>query len=144
MAAPAGGSERAAPVEAGERPDRPAEHRADLRHHHAARPARERVDADQEEASSAAPARPADRAPRRDRLGERERTAAGPTYGEAPRASSSVDRAPRGDRSRRDAAQPRRDDDAPVVGLGDHVPDFLLRPVKARPRATPEPVEAEE
>jgi hypothetical protein len=42
------------------------------------------------------------------------------------------------------AAQPRRDDDAPVIGLGDHVPDFLLRPVKARARATPEPIEAEE
>jgi hypothetical protein len=31
-----------------------------------------------------------------------------------------------------------------VIGLGDHVPDFLLRPVKARARATPEPIEAEE
>jgi hypothetical protein len=41
-------------------------------------------------------------------------------------------------------AQPRRDDDAPVIGLGDHVPDFLLRPVKARPRTTPEPVEAKD
>ena len=30
------------------------------------------------------------------------------------------------------------------IGLGDHVPDFLLRPVKARARATPEPIKAEE
>ena len=47
------------------------------------------------------------------------------------------DRAPREDRPRREASQPRRDDDAPVIGLGDHVPDFLLRPVKARARAAP-------
>ena len=137
------GSERAAPVEAGERPDRHAEHRADSRHHHAARPARERVDADQEDASSPAPARPRRQDPptalRAATARARERSAAGPAYGEAPRASSSVDRAPRGDRPRRDAAQPRRDDDAPVVGLGDHVPDFLLRPVKARPRPRPSP-----
>jgi len=31
-----------------------------------------------------------------------------------------------------------------VIGLGDHVPDFLLRPVKGRAKATPEPIEAEE
>ena len=136
-------SQRAEPVEAGQRPDRQAGHRADSRHHHAARPSQERVPADQEEASSPTPARAADRAPRRDRP-PRERNAAGPAYGEAPRAPSSADRAPRGDRPHRDAAQPRRDDDAPVIGLGDHVPDFLLRPVKARPRTTPEPVEAKE
>jgi len=135
--------QRAEPVEAGGRPARHAEHRADSRRHHAARPSQERVPADQEEASSPTPARSADRAPRRDRP-LRERTAAGPANGEAPRASNSVDRAPRGERPLRDAAQPGRDDDAPVVGLGDHVPDFLLRPVKARPRATPEPVEAKE
>ena len=130
-------------LKAAGRPDRHAEHRADSRRHHAERPARERVPADQEEASSPAPARSADRAPRRDRA-PRERTAAGSANGEAPRASTSVDRAPRGERPRRDAAPPRRDDDAPVIGLGDHVPDFLLRPVKARPRPTPEPIEAEE
>jgi hypothetical protein len=135
--------ERAEPVEAGERLARHAEPRAESRHHHATRPAHERVDADQEDASSPAPARSAALAPRRDRP-QRGRNAAGPAFGEAPRASSSVDRAPRGDRLRRESAQPRRDDDAPVIGLGDHVPDFLLRPVKARPRATPEPVEAEE
>ncbi|MDO9443645.1 MAG: DEAD/DEAH box helicase, partial [Beijerinckiaceae bacterium] len=27
----------------------------------------------------------------------------------------------------------RDDDDVPVVGLGDHVPSFLLRPVKLKP-----------
>jgi hypothetical protein len=34
--------------------------------------------------------------------------------------------------------------EAPVIGLGDHVPNFLLRPVKARPQPAPEPIEAEE
>ena len=134
--------ERAEPVEAGERPDRKAEHRTDSRRHHA-RPSQERVPADQEGASGPTPAKSADRSPRRDRP-QRERTAAGPASDEAPRSPSPVDRAPRGDSPRRDTPQPRRDEDAPVIGLGDHVPDFLLRPVKARPRATPEPVEAKE
>jgi superfamily II DNA/RNA helicase len=136
--------ERAEPVEAGARPARQAEPRADSRRHHAARPPQEPIPAaDQGEASNLTPARSADRAPRRDRP-VRERTAAGPAKAEAPRSPSAVDRAPRGERPRRDAPPPRRDDDAPVVGLGDHVPDFLLRPVKARPRVTPEPVEAKE
>jgi superfamily II DNA/RNA helicase len=34
--------------------------------------------------------------------------------------------------------RPRRDDDAPVVGLGDHVPSFLLRPVPKRIRQSQE------
>ena len=41
----------------------------------------------------------------------------------APRAPSFADPPPRRER-------PAREDDAPVIGLGDHVPDFLLRPVK--------------
>ena len=45
---------------------------------------------------------------------------------------------------RRAAERPAREDDAPVIGLGDHVPDFLLRPVKARARPAPAPIEAEE
>jgi superfamily II DNA/RNA helicase len=40
--------------------------------------------------------------------------------------------------------RPRREDDAPVIGLGDHVPDFLLRPVKARAKPAREPIEAED
>ncbi|HCX69426.1 MAG TPA: RNA helicase, partial [Rhodobiaceae bacterium] len=31
-----------------------------------------------------------------------------------------------------------KDDDEPVVGLGDHVPAFILRPVKLPKRATKE------
>jgi superfamily II DNA/RNA helicase len=134
---------RPSSAEGAERPDRHAERRPDSRRHHAALPSRERPPADQEDASGPIAARSTDRPPRRERA-PRERTAAGPAHDEAPRSPSPVDRTPREDRPRRDAAQPRRDDDAPVIGLGDHVPDFLLRPVKARPRATPEPVEAKE
>ncbi|HEY1864858.1 MAG TPA: DEAD/DEAH box helicase [Roseiarcus sp.] len=48
-----------------------------------------------------------------------------------------------GDRPQR-RERPRHEDEAPVIGLGDHVPDFLLRPVKARARTAPEPIEADE
>src|SRR5271167_4941228 len=99
-------SERAAPVEGGERPDRHASRHPDARRHHAERPPRERVAAEAERAA-------------------------------APRAPSFADAPPRRER-------PRREDDAPVIGLGDHVPDFLLRPVKARARQAPAPIEAEE
>jgi hypothetical protein len=49
------------------------------------------------------------------------------------------------DEPRRRPEPPRgHDDDKPVRGLGDHVPNFLLRPVRA-PRATHvEGVEAED
>ena len=98
-----------------ERPDRP-----DSRHHHAERPAREQIAAEAERASSARP-RPAAEA-------ERHSPARPPTYGDRPQ--------------RRE--RPAREDEAPVIGLGDHVPDFLLRPVKARAKAAPEPIEADE
>ncbi len=137
--------ERPAPIEGGEGPDRHAEHRPDSRRRRPARPPQERPEAEQEQALALTPAavdfadapQPPDRSPRH-------RPAGASANGEAPRAPSFGDRAPREDRPRRDAPQPRRDDDAPVIGLGDHVPDFLLRPVKARARATPEPIEAEE
>ena len=50
------------------------------------------------------------------------------------------DRRPRPERPERDARpapsrRPRREeDDAPVIGLGDHIPSFLLRPVRPRPK----------
>ena len=34
----------------------------------------------------------------------------------------------------RNASHPRRESDGPVIGLGDHVPSFLLRPVPKRAR----------
>jgi len=97
---------RAEPIEGGARPDRHAESRADSRHHHAARPTRERVAAETERASAARALSFAEAPPRRER--------------------------------------PRREQEAPVIGLGDHVPDFLLRPVKARAKPAREPIEAEE
>ena len=36
-------------------------------------------------------------------------------------------------RTARPARQGRQDDEAPVVGMGDHVPMFLLRPVRLKP-----------
>ena len=67
----------------------------------------------------------------------RERAAAGAERRPGARVPAGADRAPREKR-------PPRENEAPVVGLGDHVPDFLLRSVKSRPKAAREPVEAEE
>ena len=44
----------------------------------------------------------------------------------------------------RDVPRPRREPDGPVIGLGDHVPSFLLRPVPKRARHAHEPAEAED
>ena len=66
-----------------------------------------------------------------------ERIAAEPERRPSARVPAAADQAPRRER-------PRREDDAPVIGLGDHVPDFLLRPVKTRARPAREPIEAEE
>ncbi len=124
--------ERAAPAEGGERPDRHAEHRADSRRHQAERPPRERVTARAERQQ------PRDPVPAEvERPQPRERLAADAERSPATRPPRSADPGPRRDRS-------RRDDDAPVIGLGDHVPDFLLRPVKTRARPAREPIEAEE
>jgi superfamily II DNA/RNA helicase len=138
-------SERPAPIEGGEAPDRQhAEPRLETsRRRRPARPAQERPAAEQEQALAPAPVDFAD-APQPPDRSPRHRPAGAPTNGEAQRPPRFGDRAPREDRPRRDPQQPRRDDDAPVIGLGDHVPDFLLRPVKARARVTPEPIEAEE
>jgi len=67
----------------------------------------------------------------------RERAAAETERRSGARSPAVADRAPRRER-------PRREDEAPVIGLGDHVPDFLLRPVKGRARPAREPIEAEE
>ena len=94
------------------------ETRADSRRHHAERPARDA-------------SRPRRRIRRASALRRRR--------------SAALARAIRVPEIARNAGgDPPRDDDAPVIGLGDHVPDFLLRPVKARAKAAPEPIEAEE
>jgi superfamily II DNA/RNA helicase len=66
----------------------------------------------------------------------RERVAAEAGGRSDARVPAFAERAPRRDRP--------REDDAPVIGLGDHVPDFLKRSVKSRARTAREPVEAEE
>jgi superfamily II DNA/RNA helicase len=123
-----GAHKRPVAVEGGERPDRHADHRADSRHHRAERPPRERVAADQERALACASQRVAEPSSLRQRP------------------ASARDAAPRGltlteSSSRREQ---RREADPPVIGLGDHVPNFLLRPVRTRPRLVREPVEADE
>ncbi len=57
-----------------------------------------------------------------------------PAHGGSQGSSHSGSNAPR---------RPRRDDDGgpPVVGLGDHVPSFLLRPVRLPPKPAPAEVE---
>ena len=109
-------SQRTAPVEEAPRPDRHVERRPNLRRHHAERPPGERIAAERIAA---------------------ERIAAEPERRPSARVPAAADQAPRRER-------PRREDDAPVIGLGDHVPDFLLRPVKTRARPAREPIEAEE
>jgi superfamily II DNA/RNA helicase len=111
-------AQRPPAAEEAERPDRHPDHRPESRRHHAERPARERPAAEAE--------RPA-----------RERAAAEAERNVTARAPSSRDRPQRRER-------PAREEDAPVIGLGDHVPDFLLRPVKARAKTAPEPIEADE
>jgi len=90
-----GGRRRAGEGEERAKTDRHPEHHPESRRHHAERPARERVAADEERAAELRPSRFAEPARR--------------------------DRTPRGE-------------ERPVVGLGDHVPSFLLRPVPKRTR----------
>ena len=63
----------------------------------------------------------------------------------APRMRERQERAPRREAPAHRPSHPRRDDDhdAPTIGMGDHVPSFMLRAVKLPP-AKPEKVEAEE
>jgi superfamily II DNA/RNA helicase len=150
--------ERAAPVERG---DRRADHGTHSRRHRAERSSQERPVEDAEHAPAQAAPSFAEPSPRRqgparereatDLQGAsaqagpsrrrerpaRERVAQNIDQGSPPRPSGFADPPP-------GAERPRREVDAPVIGLGDHVPDFLLRPVKARPRLAREPIEAEE
>ncbi len=125
--------------EAAERPGRHGARHADSRQRRPERPQRERV--------AAAPGRPEDAA-QADRLGDRgtdsrrhraERPLQERTAAEQERAANRPARF--GDPSRRE--RPRRDDQ-PVIGLGDHVPSFLLRPVPKRVRQGHEPEHAAE
>ncbi len=129
-----GGRHRGEPSEDRPKADRHPERGANSRRHHAERPAQERVAAERERQAN----------PRR-RHAERpakEPVAAQPESAPAPRLAPARFADPQ---PRRDAARPRRDDE-PVIGLGDHVPGFLLRPVPKRVRHPHdhERIEAEE
>ena len=71
---------------------------------------------------------------------DRERPATQPARGSASQPVRFADPSPRR------IEHPRRDNDGPVIGLGDHVPGFLLRPVPKRVRQpqAQEHVEAED
>jgi superfamily II DNA/RNA helicase len=124
--------------EARRRPDGRERRAADSRRHHAERPAREHVASDQKQPPAPQAAATAEPAPRRERPAQ-ERAAAVQERPSASRPARFADPAPR-----REPPRPRHSEEEPVIGLGDHVPSFLLRPVKLRPRPAREPVEAEE
>ncbi|MBV8107900.1 MAG: DEAD/DEAH box helicase [Hyphomicrobiales bacterium] len=129
-----GGRHRGEP--SGDRPrlDRHPERGAESRRHHAERPAQERVAAEKERSANSR-RRHAERSVQEPVAAQPERA---PAPGPAPARFADPSQ-------RRGAARPRRDDE-PVIGLGDHVPSFLLRPVPKRVRHAHdrERIEAEE
>jgi superfamily II DNA/RNA helicase len=127
-----GGRHRGASSEERPRPDRHPERGTDSRRHHAERPAQDRAAAGKERGPDAR--RHAAERPVRDRAAAAADRAAPPS-----REAKFGDPSPRG-------TERRPGDDAPVIGLGDHVPGFLLRPVPKRQRHPHEPerIEAEE
>jgi superfamily II DNA/RNA helicase len=147
-------SPRRSTGEEADRPDRHTEQRTDSRRHHAERPARERpvaeADSPVRERSVAAAEHPArerhvataERPARERPAAEAERPAAEARRGSSQRGPSQHGSSSRDRPQRRE--RPGQEDDSPVIGLGDHVPDFLLRPVKVRAKTVPEPIEAEE
>ncbi len=92
------------------------EHSAEARRHHAERSMKERVAAEKERHPESR-RHHAERPPKERVAAEEERA--------APLARSAQP-------ARRD--RPRREEERPVIGLGDHVPSFLLRPVPKRAR----------
>ncbi len=105
-------------------PDHHRAHGAESRPHHADRPAKERVAAEKERSPDSRRHHAA-RPPQERAAAEEERAAPGPA------------RPPRyAEPARRE--RPRREGEQPVIGLGDHVPSFLLRPVPKRLRHAPE------
>jgi superfamily II DNA/RNA helicase len=103
---------------------------SESRHHRAERPRREHREPVADQAAS--PPREAEAERGRKRAPEAEPR----PRRQAPSRPEPVRAGQRFDEPRRNAEPPRghHDDDRPVRGLGDHVPNFLLRPVRA-PRA---------
>jgi len=115
------------------RPDRHPAHSAESRRHHAERPGKERVAAEKKERIMAEKERSDDsrrhRAPRppQERVASEQQRAPSPPFSEPARRE-----------------RPRREDEQRVIGLGDHVPSFLLRPVPKRARHPHEPEHVED
>jgi superfamily II DNA/RNA helicase len=130
-----GGRHRGEPREERPKPDRHPERGAESRRHHAERPPQERAAAEQER-SAGSRRRHAER-PAKEPIAAQPEAAPSTSRPAQPRFA---DPAPR-----RESARPRHDDE-PVIGLGDHVPGFLLRPVPKRVRHPHEHerIEAEE
>ncbi|RBP09698.1 superfamily II DNA/RNA helicase [Roseiarcus fermentans] len=113
-----------------QRTDRPVDRGADFRRHRAERPTHERA---AEEPRTERPVEPATESRRhRAERPPQERVAA-----EQERNRERAQRHVSAGGAKRE--RPRRDDDAPVIGLGDHVPSFLLRPVPKRSHQPQEP-----
>ena len=122
----------------GERPDGRVKRGEASRRHHAERRAHERAAPDPEPSSAPRAAATAETPPPRERPA-RDRPGADQGRASASRPARFADPSPR-----KEPARARRGEDEPVIGLGDHVPSFLLRPVKLRPKPAREHVEAEE
>jgi superfamily II DNA/RNA helicase len=119
-----GGRRRDAEGEERSRPDGHPAHSAESRRHHAERPGKERVAAEKKERIMSEKERNDD---------SRGRHAARPQHERVPVAEQQRAPSPRfSEPARRE--RPRREDEQRVIGLGDHVPSFLLRPVPKRTR----------
>ena len=91
---------------------------------------------DSEVAAAPAPAEVVAERPRREREERRPRPERAPREEHRAERSAAPRDVPAGPRPQRQERRPHRnqqDDDVPVVGLGDHVPSFLLRPVRLKP-----------
>ena len=124
-----GGRHRDAEGEERVRRDRHPEHSAKSRRHHAERPAKERAAAEKERGDDSR-RRQADRHPKERVMAKTERKddtrRHHPARPPHERGASGPERAP--------SPHPRREEEQRVIGLGDHVPSFLLRPVPKRAR----------
>ena len=117
------------------------EHSAESRRRHAGRPGKERVAAEKErvapEKERVAPEKERV-APEKERVANSRRHHATRPPQERAAVEQQRNPSPRfGEQARRQ--RPRREDGQRVIGLGDHVPSFLLRPVPKRARHAPEP-----
>ncbi len=96
---------------------------------------RERTRSERSRRPAAAVERAERAAPARAAPARAEPVRAEPARAARPRRPSDADSRPPtyGDRRDRRPARPREDDGPPVIGLGDHIPSFLLRPVVLKP-----------